>query len=509
MIMTVLILICSTVIYSGAEDSSQPYAAGRTGSDLFRIPAMIVMNDGGILTSADVRYGAGSDSPADIDTGVCTSYDNGKTWSEISIVNRFCDFEEKNAASAVASSASFIDSALVQSKEGTVFLICDACPAFIGSAAAKDNGSGYIDGRLVLCDKTTETGAESGELSKEKYPYYIDSFSDGFAAVRRFGSTEVYNGYYVDVEYNLYQLCGSSMERVMIARLNCDGEKTDNLIQANVFYAGSPVKIYPTFYIWLRKSGDNGKTWSRPYILNGQIGSRGFTGVCPGRGLSFDYDGKERLLFAVYDSNEGYEKTSMIFSDDNGATWQRGEKIKVKGGARKTSETQTVVLNDGTLRAFSRNSGRFIGYADSKDGGKTWTRHYQDGSLKYCSNCMVSFINYSGTVDGKKAVIASYPSKAERRLGVIRVGLVDRFNRITWKYEYKVTGSRDPVTFAYSCLAELPDGSIAALYETGPAEITYKTFSVDELTSKECRINPLAVFFRKVLTVLMRPLAFI
>ncbi len=507
--LSVLAITGNLIIAMASETSAQPYYTSAANCENFRIPAMITLNNGNILTSADIRYGNIWDSPSNIDTGVSISSDNGKSWSKINTVNHFYDCDDSCSDNAITKSASFIDSALLQSSEGTVFLLCDACPAFIGSSAAKKNGSGYIDGKIVLCDKTTESEAESGNLSKECYPYYIDEFVGNYASVNTFENASNYNGYYVDREFNLYKINNATMEKVMISALDADGNKTENYVQANVFYACSPVKIYPTFYTWLRTSTDNGITWSSPIILNQQIKSKGFTGICPGKGIEFNFNGKQRLAFAVYDTNDGYEKTSIIYSDDNGKTWERGEKIKAKGLAKKSSESQIVFLNENTIRIYSRNSAKYIGYADSTDGGKTWTHHFVDTSLKYCSDCMVSFINYSKTLDGKRVIIASYPSTASRKLGVIKVGLIDKSNTVDWKYEYKVTDSQTNSSYAYSCLTELPDGSIGLLYENGPAEITYINLSFDELVSKENQINALIRFFRNIFTIIIQPIAYI
>ncbi len=495
--------------YGLDSEYQQPYESGTANSHLFRIPAMITLENGEVIVSADIRYGDGTDSPANIDTGVRYSDNNGKSWSQINIINHFYDFDDECSEKVIKSSASFIDSALLQSSAGTVFLICDACPAFIGSTSAKKCGNGFIDGKIVLCNKTTEKELENTKLSKDNYPYYIDKFTEGFAPVKKFENNEIYNNYYVDEEYNLYHKNGNIYDKIMIYSFNNKGEKTEKLIHSNIFYACSPLKIYPAFYTWLRRSEDFGRTWSKPYILNDQISTKGFTGVCPGKGFKCDINGNERLIFGVYDNNDGWEKTSIIYSDDNGVSWNRGQKVKVGGPAHKTSESQIVMLNNNTLRMFSRNASNYIGYEDSSDGGITWTRHFTDSSLKYCSDCMVSFINYSGLIDGKNAIIASFPSTAKRKLGVIKVGLIDENNNIDWAYEYKVTYSTNSFSFVYSCLTELPDGKIGLLYESDAAEITYTSFSIDELTAQENKVKNYKKIFRKIFNAILHILAYI
>lgn len=481
-----------------ANAISQPFPKGTADSDYFRIPSLTTINNGRVFASADVRYGEGTDSPANIDTGVRFSDDNGESWSEINLVNHFTDFEDVSADEVKTSSASFIDSTAVADGNGKIYLLCDACPAFMGAPYAKPFDNGYINGKIALCDKTTEASLESEKLDETHYPYYIADFENGFAPVKKFSDNTVYNGFYVDNEYNLYKMNNDSLEKVMINQLDKLGNKTEKLTQANVFYACSPVKIYPAFYLWLRTSDDGGKSWSKPYILNPQIASRGFTAACPGKGLVCQYNGSERVLFPIYDNNDGAERTSVIFSDDGGATWQRSNKIKGGIFGIKSSEGQLVMMNNGTLRMYSRNGAGYIGYSDSLDGGATWGKYHLDSELKYCSNCMVSFINYSGTIDGQKAIIASYPSAKKRKKGVVRIGLYDENNKVNWKYHYSATSDETDFTFVYSCLAELQDGNIALFYENDKAALTYTTYSPEELSvndKKDTVFSKIAKFF--------------
>lgn len=463
----------------------QPFAEGSAGVERFRIPALITLKSGRLLASADARYGHGTDSPANIDTVVSYSDDNGKNWSKPVKVNYFSDVDNGNNEKVVTASASFIDSALCEDSDGKVYLITNACPAFIGCPTSKKSGTGLIDGKIVLCDKTSADEMESVKLDKEHYPYYIGSFKNGYAPILKFSDKKVYKKYYIDTEYNLYTLDGEEYKKVKVPVIGSDGKLTDKKTQANVFYAHSPVKLYPAFYTWLRTSTDGGKTWSKPKILNKDIGTCGFTGVCPGRGFVYKYNGKERVMFGVYDDNGGREYTSIIYSEDGGKTWTRGEKASRVGTAGKSSESQLVKMNNGVIRMYSRNTAGYISYTDSTDGGNSWGKYKLDRSLKYTSNCMVSFINYSKKIDGKKAIIAAYPTSKNRKLGIIKIGLYDENNKVEWKYSYKVTEDKTDLTYVYSCLTELSDGKIGLLYESQAAELTYKTFSVSELKVNE------------------------
>jgi hypothetical protein len=278
---------------------TNPYASGTFDSKLFRIPAILTLKNGRVLACSDIRYGNGTDDPANVDTGIRYSDDNGVNWSEPAFVNAFDDMEFCDHNKAIPTSASFVDSAIVQGEDGTVYHMCDACPAYMGlwSAGTYGKENGFIDGKLAVCDKTSAQNAESTKLNKEKYPYYVDDFgADGFAPVKKFSDNEVYDNYYVNRDYKVYKKSGEEYTPVLIKQMNKDGSLSDKDIIANLFYAYSPIKIYPTYYLWVKKSSDNGETWGDGRILNLEIESKGFTGFAPGTGISIDYKGKNRTV---------------------------------------------------------------------------------------------------------------------------------------------------------------------------------------------------------------------
>ncbi len=465
---------------------TNPYAEGTANSKLFRIPAIYTLRSGRIIACADIRYGNGTDDPANIETALRYSDDNGKTWSDVQFVNHFDDMEDADHNEAIPTSASFVDAAICEFEDNVVFHVCDACPAYMGlwSAGTYGKGNGYIDGHLAICDKTREDNAESTKLDKEHYPYYIGDFENGYAPVLKFSDNTVYNNYYVDEDYKVFLKDGNGLSPVMIKQMKKDGTLSDKDIQANIFYAYSPIKMYPTYYLWVKKSTDGGETFGKGKIINLQVNSKGFTGFAPGRGITIEKKGKKRIIFALYDNNDTREFTSVVYSDD-GENWQRSEKASKVGLSGKSSETQLVMMNNNVLRMYSRNIAKYVSYCDSTDFGETWGEYSLDKGLHYCSNCMVSFINYSKEIDGKKVIVAAVPDKKIRKGGVIKLGLYGENNKVTWKYQKKVTESLLPFSYVYSCVTETSEGKILDLYESDKAEISLKEYSLDELMVKE------------------------
>lgn len=461
-VLSATILLSALSLTASAAEYSQPFPSGTVGSETFRIPAIITLSDGSVIAGADVRYGHGVDSPNNNEVFIAHSEDGYADWKH-KILFSFDDYADGVTDTA---SASYIDSALVQSPEtGRIFMVTDAQPSSCGYSQAMQ-GSGFteINGKkhMLLTD-----GSNSDELST--FGYYVGDFEKGFSDVyEKSGSKTAYS---VDGELNLYK----NGKALYMMQEGSEGVE----IQQNVYYNASELCCYRTTYLVMRYSDDNGQTWSLPVNLSAEIKkeSEGFLGIAPGRGFVTEADGKERIIFLVYDNDGGTENVSTVYSDDNGETWSRGEETSCRLVVGKTSEAQIVELNNGVLRMFARNSGEYVAYADSYDKGITWSKFRADTNLRARGNCMFSFINTSRSIDGKKVILGSYPSDPKNRAdGVIRVGLVDESNKIQWINTYHINSG----FFAYSCLTELSDGNFGLLYEDQPYQISYMILSLSD-----------------------------
>lgn len=448
----------------------QPFNDKQFTSERNRIPALYTLADGSVIAGADMRYGHGSDSPNNIDIAVAVSK-NGYTDWEYTMVNHFDDYAPSLTEKE---SASFIDSTIVQSETGRIFILADAYTAGGGYLQSK-TGTGYaeIEGkkRMLLT-----TGSHGDKL--KSFGYYIGDFNEDKAPVlTRKGSQPT--EYSVDRSFRLYK----NGEAIY-----CKQRGAENVnVQQNIFYADAELKCYKTTYLWLKYSDDNGKTWSEPEIISPMVKneSEGFLGVGPGRGMAIKHNGKERLLFCVYD-NDGlfkdpiFENASVVYSDDNGKTWHRSNKIRIRKGLQKTSEAQLVRIESGdykALRIYARNLSNYIAYADSTDGGETWTAFRADRGLEGTKNCMVSLMDTSRKIDGKQVILCSQGGNIKERAdGILRVGLVEEKGKVSWISKRHINKG----FFGYSCITELSDGSFAVYYEDEPAHITYMIFSVSD-----------------------------
>ncbi len=442
---------------STGTTEGQPFPSGTGGSTNFRIPSLITLDDGSLLAAIDARWNHAGDACA-LDTIISKSTDGGKTWT-YSFPNYFNDSTDAKHSNATA----FIDPAMIQGKDGAIYLLADLFPGGVALNTAPNKPlekSGYeeIDGkyRLVLYSSPVPK-------NQTAYTHYVGDFgADGYAPV--IDTSDKGTDYYVDQWYYLYN---ADREKIYCAQLG-----SGKYVQQNVFYYNADLHVTAATYLWLVTSKDGGATWSAPSILNEQVrtgdssDTAKFYGVGPGRGLTTSAG---RIVFPCYTFYNAAGKSSVIYSDDNGKTWERGEEL-----SWQTSEA-TVVEADGKLYMFARHGG----YAVSTDGGATWSERHNTPGADIHTGCQINAIVYSQLIDGKTAILLSCPTGSSRANGKIYVGLVQEDGSIDWKYNYSVT--QNGGYYAYSCLTELEDGSVGLLYESASATALYKNIPIADI----------------------------
>lgn len=472
-----------------------------TGANYYRIPALLTLKSGTVISAADARFGGTHDSPNNIDIAVARSEDGGKNWSKPELPFHYEDYEDNTleipvgTQTRVNQSASFIDPVLLQDEETErVFLISDAMAAGYGSPQAV-TGSGYkeIQGKKYLkLQKAGET--DYNYTVRENGVIYNDTTNQ---------PTEYsLNSNFEILKDNVLQTVKQKSSR--FDPTNGSGQlvtdETDKDVPMNIMYADAVFKALPTTWLYMKYSDDDGKTWSDPILLNGMVKAEDsrvlVTG--PGRGMQIkNGEYKGRLIVPVYDTAQ----SGTIYSDDHGATWSYAKGPSTKKAAM--SESQIVEMPDGTLRVYARSTGSKIAEAMSFDGGQTWTEAaHVPGMTQPGWGSQLSVIRYGGLIEGKPALIMSSPAGVGnyRRDGRVKIGLITDTGKegsekykIDWTYDYSVDSKN--AGFAYSCLSELPNHQIGLMYEKydsyNPAELhsqdimKYEELSLSELMGKE------------------------
>jgi len=441
-------------------------------SQSYRIPSMVTLKDGTIVAAADIRWNTTYDGGG-LDTLVASSEDGGVTWS----YNAANYLGDNGNVYNGSSSTCFIDPCLTVSPDGeTVYMLVDLYPYGValngsGNTAPSTEVGFNDDGYLLLSNNNHST-----------YSFYLKGNS----------IYDIYNNpvanYTVDEYFNLYYNGGTNPV-------------------GNLFYSDSPYKVVRTGFLYLTSSSDGGKSWSAPKLLNLKSSSEQVCLVGPGRGVTMA-DGT--MVFPVYSYNGSTESQRMGFVySKNGEDWER-----VDSSVAWSSEAAVVEVGTGTLRFFYRNGTSRLCYVDYDMTSQRWSTVVSTG-VATNSNTQLSAITYSKTSEGKQVILVSCPTGpnaagsnnnngAYRLNGRIFIGTVNDNGTMTWSNSpINVTGttapsadSSSPYTeaegfFAYSCLTERADGSIAILYENrenawGSGDNCYyamnmKAYSADDL----------------------------
>lgn len=435
----------------GGSTTAQPFPSNTGGSQYFRIPALVTTGSGRVVAGIDARWNGTGDA-CGIDTMTSYSDDGGNNWNYT-----FANYLGDNNLQYIKNAATFIDPAIAVDGN-TLYMLVDLYAANYAINTADYSpltGNPFTDDGYL---KLKASGAQT-------YDYYL---KDG--KIYDLNNTAVKH-YTVDEYFNL---------------------NNNNKQESNLFYAEAAYQAYPTTHLYLTKSTDGGTTWGTPTLLKVKEDSEYFYGICPGRGLVTS-DGTIMFACYVYGGNASTQRASVIYSTDNGATWNRSGNITTDIWS---SETQLVELKDGTICAFFRNGQGNICYAQATGNatsGYTWGNYVNTGVSNH-SDCMLSAIKLSKTHNGQEVILVSCPTNTGSRAnGKFTTFLVGENNTLTRANQYEINGSGQH--FAYSCMTELSaakeDGAykVGILYENANAAVTYAEYDIETITGLDFDVH--------------------
>lgn len=224
--------------------------------------------------------------------------------------------------------------------------------------------------------------------------------------------------------------------------------------------------------VFVTKSTDEGKTWSQPGDITPttKLPEWGWYATGPGTGIQIQHGPYQgRLVIPAnhsYDDPEGEQRggpfeygAHVIYSDDQGQTWELGGVIRPKMNESQVFEVAdgegTLVMN---MRSYFGRNRR--AHAVSKDGGESWSAP-EDVSDLIEPVCQASVARYSWPRQGQKSILVFSNPAATSRVNM------------TVKLSYD-EGESWPVRrtlyegpSAYSSLTVLPNGQLGCLYERG------------------------------------------
>lgn len=437
------------------------YKGDQTACDWFRIPALLTLKSGVVLSSIDARFGGTFDSPNNLDNTLRRSTDGGKNFSAPTFPLNFLDYP--NAGGNKTWSASFIDPVMMQDRTSSrVYMMVDAFPwgGGIATGGRCHEGAAYktINGKKYLA--LTNLEIPSDKAMADKNP------SDFNFTIRE-------NGVIWDdvkstaTEYSVNGKFEVMKNGVLLTVKQQENNSID--VPMSVYFERSLFRVFRTSHLWIIHSDDDGQTWSDPTnVTYLKKDTEQFFIAGPGNSIQIQKGTHAgRLLFPVYFKIGSTERCAVIYSDDKGQTWKRGETPALGQGVGKMSEAQLVELPDGSVAMFARNAWKgMISYAISKDGGATFATSIPT-SLQNAGNngCQISIINLSKPIDGFPAVAVSFSDNADsRNEGTIAIGLIKE-SGTTYTFDWKYKKLISPGSYGYSCLSELPNGNLGLLFE--------------------------------------------
>ncbi len=233
--------------------------------------------------------------------------------------------------------------------------------------------------------------------------------------------------------------------------------------------------------IYCRRSTDNGASWSPAeditHYLYGpdcadSVRRQWWGAFCAsGNGL-LTSTGRILFVAAVREGEAWSANDYVLYSDDNGETWQCSQRA-CKGG----DEAKVVELRDGRILMSIRHNGERW-FNISEDGGVTWHDTVFTGKGINAPACNGDIIRYDRP-DGSSVLLHSLPTGNERK--DVKV-MISYDEGKTWPVGKVIV----PYNSAYSSLCLLPDGSIGMYveedhYGSDHYEMVFYNFSLDWL----------------------------
>ncbi|MEC3966944.1 sialidase family protein [Flagellimonas halotolerans] len=235
-----------------------------------------------------------------------------------------------------------------------------------------------------------------------------------------------------------------------------------------------------TGQLMLVKSEDDGLTWSSPINITKMTKQPEWQLFFNGPGAGITMENGTLVFPAQFKDAERVPHSTIIYSNDNGKSWQVGT-----GAKSETTEAQVVEVSQGVLmlnmrddrnRANRKDSLNGRSVATSRDMGKTWIEHPTSRKALIEPNCMASIIAHEHPERGKLLFFSNPDSKTRRNHITVKTS----FDLgMTWPEEHQIELYADD-TYGYSCLSMIDENHLGILYE-GTRELYFQKIPLSDL----------------------------
>ena len=225
------------------------------------------------------------------------------------------------------------------------------------------------------------------------------------------------------------------------------------------------------------RSGDDGKTWSKPENRTAKLKNPAWHLFAPGPGSGITMKNGTLVMPTGGRDEKGLPFSNLMWSRDHGKTWTLSSPAR-----SNTNESAVAELSDGSLmlnmrdnrnrKDKSETNGRAVSV--TTDLGKTWKVHPSDhGSLPE-PVCMASLISHK-LKDGRTVLFFSNPRHKSRRQNMtLQMSLDDGK---TWSKQVLLAKNGG----AYSSLVMVNARTVGILYESSRADLVFQAIGLEEL----------------------------
>lgn len=212
---------------------------------------------------------------------------------------------------------------------------------------------------------------------------------------------------------------------------------------------------------WMLTSDDNGQTWAAAKNVTGQIIPPGhyISGFGPGSGFQMEgesYQGRLIMPIRLYDGSINRNRT--LYSDDHGVSWQIGLAASDGGEFQIAESPKNTLINN--------RRGDGVRYkARSLNGGNTWSQFEADIQLRTvaggCQGSVFgvdSILFYTGPAGGPITEVTDNRSN----FMIYR----SKNGGDTWTQQHLLYNK----AAGYSCITRLNDGRFAVVFESADSQ---------------------------------------
>jgi len=243
-------------------------------------------------------------------------------------------------------------------------------------------------------------------------------------------------------------------------------------------------------------SDDNGKTWGAPRVLTTELGfasAPGWLATGPSHGIVLTKGAHAGRIVAGMSYSIGDKDTgSLVYSDDQGATWHRGAADTSTTTALNPQEISVTELADGRIYAAARNDAnkdnkcladgtRNRAYAISSDGGGTFSQKftYETSLITPTVQGSTARMSVAGAAGKYDRILFAAPSVCDRRKELRVRSSFDEGGSWTSNDASLLVWGQDA---AYSDMVQLSTASVGVLYEAGPTNNATETIRFSTVT---------------------------